>query len=44
MAPFIPNEIVAYVVLGLVVLYRLPTWGQHILGFLRDLQRFRDGR
>jgi len=32
-----------YLVIGLVVLWRLPVWGQRVLAFLRDLKRFRQG-
>lgn len=44
MAPYVPNEITAYIVLGLIVLYNLPTWGQRVLGFLRDLENYRANR
>lgn len=44
MAPYVPNEIVAYALLALVVLYNLPTWGQRVLAFLRDLDAYRRSR
>jgi len=43
MAPYAPNEILAYVLLGLIVAYNLPVWGQRVLAFLRDLRSFRSG-
>ncbi len=38
------NTALFVALLGLVVLYRLPKFGQAVLAFLRDLRDFRDGR
>jgi hypothetical protein len=34
----------AYIVLGLILIYYLPTWGGRILTFLRDLDDYRASR
>jgi hypothetical protein len=40
MAPFVHNETIAYVALGLIAIYKLPAWGRSVLAFLRDVRKF----
>jgi hypothetical protein len=44
MDPYANNDTALYVVLVLIVLWRLPSWGRAILAFLRDFRDFRAGR
>ncbi len=43
MDPYAYSSFAIYLVIGLVALWRLPLWGQRILAFLRDLEKFRRG-
>ena len=43
--PLMPeHSALAYLVVGLIAIYRLPSWGRGVLGFLRDLEDFRASR
>jgi hypothetical protein len=37
-------RIPAVVLVGLAVLYYLPTWGERVLAFMRDLDDYRSSR
>jgi hypothetical protein len=38
------NPFALYLVIGLLTLWYLPSWGRRVLAFLRDYRNFRNGR
>ena len=38
------NPVALYLVIGLMTLWYLPSWGRKVLAFLRDYRRFRGKR